>query len=240
MDKFQMRRITFLLIIALCLIRCALHAPISEHIIFSDNEVTGNNLKFIGTNSCVSKSIYTSSFERKAHEKYGTERDSTLNSYRQLGISLLGFAYNIGDFISIGISTGVLFIGSGLDCTMKLTEKNYFTVSGNISPNFEVIFQRRMYFNGKNGFSFGAFFRHETQEFGTNIFNGSKQSSNLAVVNLGGIRGLFSYKSDRSNLRGIIGLGMETEYKTAVFIAGVSFLLFSRKQKEKESDIYDF
>ena len=223
----------------LCMVSCALHPPISEQIIFSNNEYKGDNFKFAEVSSGFSTSIYSSSFKKKAKAKYATEHDSTLNSIWQSGGSFYGLAYNIGDKFSIGVSPGAIVIASGLDGTVKLSDKNYITVSGNPHGNYEAIFQYRIFFNGQDGFSLGAFYRHENFEYGNHMLSYSRDLADMDIL---GIRGLFSLKSDNLKIRGIAGLGKEMEFDTFVFIAGITFKFISSKQKEKENDpdIYDF
>lgn len=232
-----MRINTILIFFSLGMVSCALHPPISEQIIFSKNEYDGENFKLVEVSSGFSTSIYSSSFKKKAYENYGSKHDSTLNSIWQWGASPYGFAYNFENNFSFGISPGAIVIGSGLDLTIKLSEKNYITLVGNPHGNYEAIIQHRIYFNGQDGFSLGAFFRHENFEFGNQLLNSSRD---MDCMNIFGIRGLFSLKPNEYNIRGIIGLGKEIEYETIIFIAGITFKFPSRKKKEEDSDIYDF
>lgn len=198
---------------------CALHPPISEEIIFSDNKSD----KFLKTSevfTAFSKSYYSSDFEKKALAQIGPKPDSTLNPNWQVGFSLYGFAFHFGENFALGISPGAIIVGSGLDATIRFSGRNFITFSGNLYWNYEAIIQRRVYYNGNYGLSIGSFFRRENQEFGQST---PIRRDSLISLNIIGIRSLCYVNFKKITLTGFISLGMEMKYKTPTLHFGISY-----------------
>ncbi len=201
---------------------CALHPPVSEEIVFSAPIRHKKVLRLAEFSSGFSKSFHLPVYVSRAKEKYGSEFYNALNPAWETGLSAYGFAIHVGDNLSVGISPGAIIFGSGLDFTLKLSETDYFTLSGNLYRNMEAIYQRRLYFIDGYGFSLGGFYRHENQRFGnTSPIDWKK----VIPSDLLGVRGLFFLNTPQIRLRGFISLGLEMQYKTPVLNIGFSYRL---------------
>ena len=199
--------------------QCALHPPISEELVFS-HDYASSAIKLVEVSTSFSKTYLTSKFENDAFNKYGRGIDSTLNPAWQYGFSLYGLACHFGNNFSLGLSPGLIFIGSGVDMTAKFSENNFVTLSGNLYRNYEFIFQHKIYDDRTFGLSIGGFVRSEKQEFDASA---PIQWKELVPVNVIGVRGLYFVDLNQVTLRGYVSLGIDVEYKTPVSYLGISY-----------------
>jgi len=210
---------------------CALHMPISEEIIFSQEAEAENSyserplFRYRGLGSSFSGSFYTSEFEKKNFSAYGDEFDTDLNPNWKYGFAAYGFTIGVGDNLSFGISPGAILYGSGVDGTLRLTDTFFITVTTNIYRNAEIILQKRI----RPNLSVGLFYRHEKQEFG---MHETLRRDKLVPANLLGFRGLFNLNKGRFSLRGFTSLGMETGTFTPVLLAGLALTITRERQSK--------
>ena len=208
---------------------CALHMPVSEEIMFSRENQTGeigsehSLLHYRGMGSSFSASFYTSAFKKQNYSKYGSTYDTDLNSMWQYGFAAYAFTFGVGENISLAISPGAIVYGSGLDGTWRIADTFFLTTTVNIYRNMEIIVQRRIH----PRFSAGLFYRHEKQEFG---MHETLQRDKLIPADLLGVRGLYNWRHERFSLRGFASVGIETGTLTPVLLTGFAFTLAPRRR----------
>ncbi|MBL1215110.1 MAG: hypothetical protein HND52_17225 [Ignavibacteriae bacterium] len=215
-------KILALSLLGLSLTGCALHAPLSEEIIFDDEleETTDFNSIFRSSKVRVSltKSYYSKTFESLNRERYAVNVDTTLNPFWQIGVAGYSFLLVFGDKFSIGLNPSLL-VNAGADFTYEISSNLYITGLGNLTKNAELILQTKIfdgkYFKG----SFGFNYRHERQGY-INFF--SMDKTEPFDVNLIGIRGVLYFPLMRNNHRLQLGLAYDMKYKTPVFNIGFS------------------
>ena len=204
---------------------CALHAPLSEEIIFDDELQETTDLISIFRSSEVrvslTKSYYSKTFENLNRERYAVNVDTTLNPFWQIGVAGYSFLLVFGDKFSIGINPSLL-LNAGADFTYEISNNLYITGLGNLTKNAELILQTK-FFDGKyfKG-SFGFNYRHERQGY-INFF--SMDKAQPFDVNIIGIRGVLYFPLLCHNYRAQFGFSYDVKHRTPIYNIGLSSTL---------------
>jgi hypothetical protein len=222
--KFK-HKLIFLFLISFVLTGCALHAPLSEELVFDDElqETTDFNSIFRSSKVRVSltKSYYSKTFEKLNRERYAVNVDTVLNPFWQIGVSGYSLLLVFGDKFSIGINPSLL-LNAGADFTYEISNNLYITGLGNLTKNAELILQTkifdRKYLKGSIGFNY----RHERQGF-ENFF--SMDKTKPFDVNMIGLRGVIYFPLLRHNYRAQFGFSYDMKYKTPIYNIGLSSAL---------------
>ncbi|RMH62976.1 MAG: hypothetical protein D6677_08570 [Calditrichaeota bacterium] len=132
---------------------CALHPPLSEHIIFEDaNQDTDWSFTF---GSGVTGNAFGNRIAEKALPALNYTPKRELGWLRRVGVVPVGVAVSRGRRWALGVSPGVLVGGMGVDGTLQLGGPWYLTVTANMDRNAALIVQKRMALNHGLGWSLG-------------------------------------------------------------------------------------
>lgn len=151
-----------LLVILLSLGGCALPAPLSEGIIFSEPGDYGSTTKRVGPirvgdmGFSMAYTAFPASFERRARERFGSKGD-TLNLLWRISGLFPSFSFAIADRGATAVTPGLGHAGLSADATVRVLGQSYLTLNANLMGNHEAIMQHRLLYANKRGVSMGGY-----------------------------------------------------------------------------------
>ncbi len=213
----------FLLFISAILTGCALHAPISETLVFQKNIKSPENfsdlLRSTYSRGSVVKSIYGSSFLQKKKNEFPVLKDSSLNIFYQSGVVGYSLLFKLDHNLAFGINPSLLK-NAGVDFTWNFYDEFYLTCGANLYENYEIICQRKIIDKRKTQASLGIVFKHEKMAFYEKFFSDDPLEFN---VNMVGIRGVLLFPAFKMKPKGILSVSYDMQYKEPIVHLGFAF-----------------
>jgi len=231
----------FLLLFVVCVFfcGCALHAPLSEGLMYIDKQVfednNNNTIKGMQLGLFCTASFFTEKFQQNAYKNYGIfEENKKLTPMWRCNLGN-GESLIFNDNFALGFSIGLPYFDIGIDGTFRIIEKNYLTINSTpLTNNYELILQRKMFSHPNFGFSFGGYLRQERQSFSINdplfilvmpllgdAFRQMKKESFFTYS--AGLRTTAQATYKDSYIRVYLHIGKELEFNTPVYVISVSF-----------------